>query len=185
MIMMAKSRARKIREKRVREGKRNPANDRGSYVFADMQTRKTKTKNEIMYQDKYGELPKVDRNETDGSSIFIQKEFSLSLQSANSFSKNAKKSTHSSMTLAVGFPMPCPAFCSRRSTTFESGLAFSSNVAANFFACAGTTRSSVSAVAISMGGYVCPSFTLWSGEYAYMNGKCSGLSGSPNSPIQK
>lgn len=74
---MAKSRARKIREKRMREGKRNPANNRGAYVFADMQTRKTKTKNEIMYQDKYGELPKVDRNETDGSSIFVKEEFSL------------------------------------------------------------------------------------------------------------
>lgn len=67
---MAKSSAKKIREKRTREGKMNLTRNRGAHALADLRTRKTKTKQEIMYQDKYGELPKVDRNNTDGSSFF-------------------------------------------------------------------------------------------------------------------
>lgn len=67
---MAKSRAKKIRDKRMREGKMNPIRSRGTYALADLRTRQTKTKQEIMFQDKYGELPKVDRNNTDGGSFF-------------------------------------------------------------------------------------------------------------------
>jgi len=69
---MAKSRARKIREKRMREGMMNPARNRGSYALTDMRTRKTKTKHEVIYQDKYGELSKVDHYETDGSSFLLE-----------------------------------------------------------------------------------------------------------------
>ncbi|TYR81835.1 hypothetical protein FZC66_08415 [Priestia megaterium] len=43
---MAKSKAKKLRDKMMREGKRNPELNRGMFVFADMQTRTTKTKQE-------------------------------------------------------------------------------------------------------------------------------------------
>lgn len=48
---MAKSKAKKIREKIVREGKRNPETSRSPFVFADMRTRKTKTKKDYLYRD--------------------------------------------------------------------------------------------------------------------------------------
>lgn len=41
---MAKSKAKKMRDKMTREGKRNPELNRSLFVFADMETRKTKTK---------------------------------------------------------------------------------------------------------------------------------------------
>ncbi|TCP24531.1 hypothetical protein EV207_12430 [Scopulibacillus darangshiensis] len=50
---MTKSRARKIREKRIQEGRRNPSADRGIYALADLRTRKTKTKMEKLYQHKH------------------------------------------------------------------------------------------------------------------------------------
>lgn len=50
---MAKSKARKHREKMIREGKRNPVENRGIYVLADMRTRRTKTKAEKLQQQKY------------------------------------------------------------------------------------------------------------------------------------
>lgn len=50
---MAKSKAKKLREKIVREGMRNPEDNRGTYVFADMRTRKTKTKKEKLNQVKH------------------------------------------------------------------------------------------------------------------------------------
>jgi polyhydroxyalkanoate synthesis regulator phasin len=50
---MAKSKAKKLREKLVREGRRNPEENRGLYVFADMRTRKTKTKVEKLHQEKH------------------------------------------------------------------------------------------------------------------------------------
>jgi len=43
---MAKSKAKKMRDKMTREGKRNPELNRSLFVFADMETRKTKTKKE-------------------------------------------------------------------------------------------------------------------------------------------
>ncbi|MFD2445961.1 hypothetical protein ACFSO7_18545 [Bacillus sp. CGMCC 1.16607] len=46
---MAKSKAKKLREKLVREGRRNPADSRSPFVFADMRTRKTKTKKDHLY----------------------------------------------------------------------------------------------------------------------------------------
>lgn len=49
---MAKSRAKKNREKLVREGRRNPEESRSPFVFADMRTRRTKTKKDYVYRDK-------------------------------------------------------------------------------------------------------------------------------------
>ena len=47
---MAKSKARKLREKLVREGYRDPANGRGTYALENLSTRKTKTKAEKLMQ---------------------------------------------------------------------------------------------------------------------------------------
>lgn len=43
---MAKSNAKKSREKMVREGKRNPETSRGVYALTDLRTKTTKTKQE-------------------------------------------------------------------------------------------------------------------------------------------
>ncbi|MCA1319597.1 hypothetical protein LC085_06690 [Bacillus tianshenii] len=43
---MAKSKAKKLREKLAREGKRNPENGRGTYALANLTTKMTKTKKE-------------------------------------------------------------------------------------------------------------------------------------------
>jgi hypothetical protein len=50
---MAKSRAKKLREKLAREGKRNPEANRSPFVFADMYTRKTKTRKDLIYRCKH------------------------------------------------------------------------------------------------------------------------------------
>ena len=50
---MAKSKAKKIREKLIREGKLNPENARSSFVFMDMRTRTTKTKKDKLNQVKH------------------------------------------------------------------------------------------------------------------------------------
>ncbi|WNC16051.1 hypothetical protein [Brevibacillus brevis] len=50
---MAKSNARKHREKLEREGKRNPDQNRSLFAFADMRTRRTKTKAEKWKQQKH------------------------------------------------------------------------------------------------------------------------------------
>ena len=47
---MAKSKAKKIRERRIREGKRNPENGRSPFANADLRTRMTKTKKDLLYQ---------------------------------------------------------------------------------------------------------------------------------------
>ncbi|WP_246943196.1 hypothetical protein [Bacillus pinisoli] len=50
---MAKSKAKKCREKLVREGKRNPENSRSPFAFMDLTTKKTKTKKDLLYRNKY------------------------------------------------------------------------------------------------------------------------------------
>ncbi|WP_103110888.1 hypothetical protein [Brevibacillus reuszeri] len=50
---MAKSSARKQREKLAREGKRNPDQNRSIFAFADMRARQTKTKTEKLRQQKH------------------------------------------------------------------------------------------------------------------------------------
>ncbi|WP_078378929.1 hypothetical protein [Sutcliffiella halmapala] len=47
---MAKSKAKKLREKLAREGKRNPENGRGTYALANLTTKVTKTKKEKLNQ---------------------------------------------------------------------------------------------------------------------------------------
>ncbi|KOP82966.1 hypothetical protein ACFFHH_06715 [Cytobacillus solani] len=69
---MTKSKAKKIREKLTREGKRNPEENRSPFVFADMRTRKTKTKKDLLYQKKQkNHLPYNDIS--DGSFVYINK----------------------------------------------------------------------------------------------------------------
>lgn len=63
---MAKSAAKKLREKAVREGKRNPECNRSPFAYADMRTRKTKTKKEQLYRSKY-KSRYSDENRRDGS----------------------------------------------------------------------------------------------------------------------
>lgn len=47
---MAKSKARKMRDKRVREGKANAAEWRSPFAATDLRTRRTKTKQEVLNQ---------------------------------------------------------------------------------------------------------------------------------------
>ncbi|WP_449619611.1 hypothetical protein [Robertmurraya sp. Marseille-Q9965] len=50
---MAKSQAKKYRDKLAREGRRNPERNRSPFAAMDMTTRKTKTKKDYMYQHKH------------------------------------------------------------------------------------------------------------------------------------
>ncbi|WP_088808632.1 MULTISPECIES: hypothetical protein [Listeria] len=50
---MAKSKAKKQREKLVREGRLNPEIKRSPFHTLDLSTRKTKTKKDALYQNKY------------------------------------------------------------------------------------------------------------------------------------
>lgn len=69
---MAKSKAKKHREKMIREGKRNPLENRGIYVLADMRTRRTKTKMEKLQQQKYkGRIPYHDKEDFDLFTFFV------------------------------------------------------------------------------------------------------------------
>ncbi|MGG3468145.1 hypothetical protein ABES02_11765 [Neobacillus pocheonensis] len=62
---MAKSKAKKLREKLAREGKMNPEVKRSSFVFADMRLRVTKTKKDHLFQFKHKNHQSQDGN--DGS----------------------------------------------------------------------------------------------------------------------
>ncbi|ASN03870.1 hypothetical protein [Virgibacillus necropolis] len=50
---MGKSYARRQREKRIREGRPNPVNSRSPFAQLDLRTRKTKSKKDILYRNKY------------------------------------------------------------------------------------------------------------------------------------
>lgn len=50
---MAKSQARKYREKLAREGNRNPEGNRSPFANLDLRTKRTKTKKDYMYQYKH------------------------------------------------------------------------------------------------------------------------------------
>ncbi|MEH7117067.1 hypothetical protein V7128_06530 [Neobacillus vireti] len=65
---MAKSKAKKLRDKLAREGKMNPAAKRSPFVFADMKTRTTKTKKDHLYQFKHKNHQS--HNGNDGSFYF-------------------------------------------------------------------------------------------------------------------
>ncbi|MEH7453511.1 hypothetical protein [Gottfriedia acidiceleris] len=50
---MSKSKARRLRDKLVREGNRNPELSRSSFAMLDLNTRRTKTKQEKLNQVKH------------------------------------------------------------------------------------------------------------------------------------
>ncbi|MBM6619564.1 hypothetical protein [Bacillus suaedaesalsae] len=50
---MAKSKAKKLREKLEREGIRNPELSRSPFALSDLRTRKTKTKKDLIYRSKH------------------------------------------------------------------------------------------------------------------------------------
>ncbi|MCA1029694.1 hypothetical protein LCL95_01450 [Bacillus timonensis] len=50
---MALSKAKKLRQKLAREGKRNPEQNRSPFAFADLQSRTTKTKKDVLYRNKH------------------------------------------------------------------------------------------------------------------------------------
>jgi hypothetical protein len=50
---MARSKAKKLRAKMVREGKRNPESLRSPYALIDMSGRRTKTKKDLLYKSKH------------------------------------------------------------------------------------------------------------------------------------
>lgn len=64
---MAKSAAKRKREKLVREGRRNPEDSRSPFASMDMRSRKTKTKTETLYRIKHKNHSADDR---DGSFYF-------------------------------------------------------------------------------------------------------------------
>ncbi|THG92419.1 hypothetical protein AJ85_05005 [Alkalihalobacillus alcalophilus ATCC 27647 = CGMCC 1.3604] len=66
---MAKSKAKKQREKLMREGRRNPENGRSPYVELSLFTRKTKTKKDKLYQRKHKNH--FSNEEKSGSFYFI------------------------------------------------------------------------------------------------------------------
>ncbi len=66
---MAKSQAKKLREKLAREGKMNPEERRSPFVFADMRTRTTKTKKGHLCRPKHKNHQFQDGN--DGSFYFV------------------------------------------------------------------------------------------------------------------
>ncbi|UII54342.1 hypothetical protein LS684_11660 [Cytobacillus spongiae] len=66
---MAKSKAKKLREKMSREGKRDPIENRSPFSMVDLRTRMTKTKKDHMYQLKHKN--QVSNGGNDGS-FFIQ-----------------------------------------------------------------------------------------------------------------
>lgn len=69
VILMAKSKAKKRREKLTREGKMNPEVKRSPFTTTDMRTRMTKTKKDHLYQFKQKNHQSLDGN--DGSFYFI------------------------------------------------------------------------------------------------------------------
>ncbi|MGN7176733.1 hypothetical protein BK139_12380 [Paenibacillus sp. FSL R5-0490] len=66
---MTKSAAKKLRDKAVREGKRNPECNRSPFVFTDMRSRKTKTKKDYLYRSKHKNLTS-EESRRDGSFYF-------------------------------------------------------------------------------------------------------------------
>ncbi|MBM7684105.1 hypothetical protein JOD43_004318 [Pullulanibacillus pueri] len=60
---MSHSKAKKQRQKKVREGKRNPELSRSPFAFTDMQTRMTKTKKDKLYHCKHKNSLTDDRTE--------------------------------------------------------------------------------------------------------------------------
>src|SRR5262249_28376747 len=83
---------------------------------------------------------------------------------SNTRARNPQLSEISSMIFDVGLPAPCPALVSMRISVGAGPDCAACSVAANLKLCAGTTRSSWSAVVINVGRYFTPGFMLCSGE---------------------
>ncbi|RCX20462.1 hypothetical protein DFP94_103192 [Fontibacillus phaseoli] len=66
---MAKSQAQKMRQKQVREGKRNPELSRSPFAFTDMRTRKTKSKQDQLNTSKHKN--RISYYGDDGSFLFL------------------------------------------------------------------------------------------------------------------
>ncbi|UOE92515.1 hypothetical protein [Alkalihalobacillus sp. LMS39] len=62
---MGKSKAKRLRDKQTREGKRNPESNRSPFSFYDLRTRRTKTKKDYMYRKK-----KKNHDSDDGGGFF-------------------------------------------------------------------------------------------------------------------
>jgi hypothetical protein len=71
---MAKSAAKKFRDKAVREGKRNPESNRSPFAFTDMRTRQTKTKKDHLYTSRHKNRFS-EEHRRDGSFYFVLKTF--------------------------------------------------------------------------------------------------------------
>jgi hypothetical protein len=71
---MADSQAKKVRKKWVREGKRNPGQDRSPFIKTDMRVRVGKGKKDAIYQNKHKEL----LSNNDKGSFFVAQKFSYS-----------------------------------------------------------------------------------------------------------
>jgi polyhydroxyalkanoate synthesis regulator phasin len=69
VIILAKSKAKKLRDKLVREGRMNPEEKRSPFVFTDMRMRTTKTKKEHIYQYKHKNHQSQEGN--DGSFLYV------------------------------------------------------------------------------------------------------------------
>jgi serine/threonine-protein kinase len=81
-------------------------------------------------------------------------------RTSRDLNRNAKISASSSISFETGLPAPWPAFVSIRIRIGVASALASCSRAANFMAIPGKTRSSVSAVMISVGGYATPLATL-------------------------
>lgn len=75
---MAKSKAKKLRERLVREGKMNPETKRSPFVFSDLRTRTTKTKKDHLYQFK-NKNHHFQKEGSDGSFYFLYRQCFLLL----------------------------------------------------------------------------------------------------------
>nr|WP_246879857.1 hypothetical protein [Bacillus suaedae] len=75
---MAHSKAKKLRQKLEREGRRNPEHNRSPFAFSDLRTRKTKSKKDVLYRFKHKNH--FSTNGKDDSFYFL-----------NSFPKNSLK----------------------------------------------------------------------------------------------
>ncbi|GAA0133371.1 hypothetical protein YSY43_02110 [Paenibacillus sp. YSY-4.3] len=69
---MAKSKAKRMRDKLTREGRRNPELGRSLFAAADLRTRKTKTKQELLHQNKHRRKNLISYNGDDGSFLLAR-----------------------------------------------------------------------------------------------------------------
>ncbi len=82
---MAKSNAKKLREKMEREGRRNPELSRSPFALIDLRSRKTKTKKDVLYRNKHKN--QFSKDGRDGSFYFV---FSWLLLTFQAIIKDAK-----------------------------------------------------------------------------------------------